>query len=91
MKKTNILASAFVLSTAALLVSQPIYSQVLVKGVTANTKSEYFVTKIVSLRNRTADDVYKLIQNLKNRIDIDCDSSTNSIILMGDKRLVSEA
>lgn len=91
MKKTNILASAFVLSTAALLVSQPIYSQVLVKGVTANTKSEYFVTKIVSLRNRTADDVYKLIQNLKNRIDIDCDSSTNSIILMGDKRFVSEA
>ncbi|MBR4330659.1 MAG: hypothetical protein IKP71_12505 [Candidatus Riflebacteria bacterium] len=91
MKKTNILASAFVLSTAALLVSQPIYSQVLVKGVPANTKSEYFVTKIVSLRNRTADDVYKLIQNLKNRIDIDCDSSTNSIILMGDKRLVSEA
>ena len=91
MKKTNILASAFVLSTAALLVSQPIYSQVLVKGVSANTKSEYFVTKIVSLRNRTADDVYKLIQNLKNRIDIDCDSSTNSIILMGDKRLVSEA
>ena len=79
------------MSTAALLVSQPIYSQVLVKGVSANTKSEYFVTKIVSLRNRTADDVYKLIQNLKNRIDIDCDSSTNSIILMGDKRLVSEA
>ncbi len=91
MKKNNLLASAFVLSTTALLVSQPIYSQVLVKGVPASIKSESFVTKIVSLRNRTADDVYKLIQNLKNRIDIDCDSSTNSIILMGDKRLVSEA
>ena len=91
MKKNNLLASAFVLSTTALLVSQPIYSQVLVKGVHASIKSESFVTKIVSLRNRTADDVYKLIQNLKNRIDIDCDSSTNSIILMGDKRLVSEA
>lgn len=91
MKKNNLLASAFVLSTASLLLSQPVHSQVFVKGVHQTVKSDDFVTKIVSLKNRTADDVYKLVQNLRKRIDIDCDSSTNSIILMGDKRLVNEA
>ena len=91
MKKNKIWASALILSTVSILMGQPVYSQVFSKSVYQNIEKEDFVTKIVPLRNRTVDDVYKLVQNLKKRIDIDCDLSTNSIVLMGDKKLVKEA
>ena len=91
MNKNNLLASALIISTASvLLTGQPVQSQILTKGIQV-TRNEDFVTKIVSLKNRTADDVYKLVQNLKKRIDIDYDSSTNSIVLMGDRKLVDQA
>lgn len=92
MNKNNLLASAaLIISTASvLLTGQPVHSQILTKGIQV-TRNEDFVTKIVSLKNRTADDVYKLVQNLKKRIDIDYDSSTNSIVLMGDRKLVDQA
>ena len=86
MKKyiTSILA----LSLLSSFTTNTAYSQGLTKGL---QRIEDFVTKIVPLKNRTADDVYKLVQNLKKRIDIDYDSSTNSIVLMGDRKLVNQA
>jgi type II secretory pathway component GspD/PulD (secretin) len=91
MNKNNLLASAFIIAAASgALIDQPVHSQILTKGVQIS-RTEDFVTKIVSLKNRTADDVYKLVQNLKKRIDIDYDSSTNSIVLMGDRKLVDQA
>ena len=91
MNKNNLLASAFIIAAASgALINQPVHSQILTKGVQIS-RTEDFVTKIVSLKNRTADDVYKLVQNLKKRIDIDYDSSTNSIVLMGDRKLVDQA
>ena len=91
MNKNNLLASAFIIAAASgALIDQPVHSQILTKGIQIS-RNEDFVTKIVPLRNRTADDVYKLVQNLKKRIDIDYDSSTNSLVLMGDRKLVNQA
>ena len=91
MNKSNLIVSAAIATTMTLLIEQPVYSQLLSKGIQQNIKSENFVTKIVSLRNRNANDIYNLVQNLKTKIDINCDLSTNSIILMGDKNFVKEA
>ena len=89
--KKHYLTSILSLFFLSLFSSDVAYSQIFTKKVYQDTEVEDFVTKIVPLGNRNADDVYKLIQTLKKRIDIVNDPSTNSIILMGEKKLVREA
>ena len=89
--KKHYLTSILALSLLSSFTTNAAYSQIFTKRIHQDFESEDFVTKIVPLRNRTADDVYKLVQNLKKRIDVDFDSSTNSIVLMGDRKLVNQA
>ena len=90
-KMKKYLTTVLALSLLSSFATNTVYSQVFTKRVQPNIESEDFVTRIVPLKNRTADDVYKLVQNLKKRIDIDYDSSTNSLVLMGDRKLVNQA